>query len=88
MFPQVDGCFADVKQYKEDYTLLGQYLNATGRPITYSCSWPAYLPDPVKTGFKVVSFAPTCGIKMTQPETAKRCQLDLTGGLKEQIFWY
>ena len=24
------------------YPDLGRYLNATGRPIVYSCSWPAY----------------------------------------------
>ena len=27
------------------YPLFGQYLNATGRPIVYSCSWPAYWGD-------------------------------------------
>ena len=26
----------------EGYPDLGRYLNATGRPIVYSCSWPAY----------------------------------------------
>ena len=26
----------------EGYPELGRYLNATGRPIVYSCSWPAY----------------------------------------------
>ena len=50
---QVDGCYADPKQYAEQYPLLGKYLNQTGRAITYSCSWPAYLPDPTKTKFQV-----------------------------------
>lgn len=31
------------KQYwKLGYAEMGRYLNATGRPIVYSCSWPAY----------------------------------------------
>ena len=50
---QVDGCYADPKQYAEQYPLLGKYLNKPGRAITYSCSWPAYLPDPTKTKFQV-----------------------------------
>lgn len=37
-----DGCFADPKQYDTHYPLMGQALNATGRPIAYICSWPAY----------------------------------------------
>ena len=24
------------------YPILGKFLNETGRPIVYSCSWPAY----------------------------------------------
>lgn len=24
------------------YAEMGRYLNQTGRPIVYSCSWPAY----------------------------------------------
>jgi hypothetical protein len=53
---QVDGCYADPKQYAELYPLLGKYLNETGRAITYSCSWPAYLPDPTKTAFQVTAY--------------------------------
>lgn len=49
---QVDGCYADTDSYNETYPELGDALNATGRPIVYSCSWPAYLPDPVQTGFQ------------------------------------
>lgn len=50
---KVDGCYADPKQYAEQYPLLGKFLNQTGRAITYSCSWPAYLPDPTQTAFQV-----------------------------------
>ncbi|CAL8467558.1 g7096 [Coccomyxa elongata] len=50
---KVDGCYADPDSYNKTYPALGAALNATGRPIVYSCSWPAYLPDPVQTGFQI-----------------------------------
>ena len=50
---QVDGCYADVSTYNVTYPELGRALNNTGRSIVYSCSWPAYLPDPVQTGIQV-----------------------------------
>jgi hypothetical protein len=38
--------------YVPGYPEFGKYLNETGRPIVYSCSWPAYwgdkLPDYTK----------------------------------------
>lgn len=40
---KVDGCNADSVDYHWMYPLLGHYLNRTGRPITYECSWPAYI---------------------------------------------
>ncbi|KAF5271102.1 hypothetical protein FQA39_LY08240 [Lamprigera yunnana] len=40
---KIDGCYANVDEYKQGYTDFGRYLNETGRPIVYSCSWPAYL---------------------------------------------
>jgi hypothetical protein len=39
---KLDGCYADIKQMDTGYPLMGKYLNATNRPIVYSCSWPAY----------------------------------------------
>ena len=43
---KVDGCYEDVAQMDAHYSALSGYLNATGRPIVYSCSWPAYItPD-------------------------------------------
>lgn len=63
---QVDGCYADIHDYAKAYPLLGKYLNATGRPITYSCSWPAYLPDPVQTGFQAKS-PPSCDACLSWP---------------------
>ncbi|XP_019947332.2 alpha-N-acetylgalactosaminidase [Paralichthys olivaceus] len=37
-----DGCYSDVMQQEQGYPLMSKALNATGRPIAYSCSWPAY----------------------------------------------
>lgn len=42
----MDGCNADISAYNVSYPALGRALNATGRPIIYSCSWPAYLGPP------------------------------------------
>jgi len=42
---KVDGCFQDPEMMWDTYPELSRALNATGRPIVYSCSWPAYL-DP------------------------------------------
>ncbi|XP_075234708.1 alpha-N-acetylgalactosaminidase-like [Lycorma delicatula] len=39
---KVDGCNADTRKMDKGYPELGRYLNETGRPIVYSCSWPAY----------------------------------------------
>ncbi|KAF5274043.1 hypothetical protein FQR65_LT04441 [Abscondita terminalis] len=40
---KIDGCNASVSEYKDGYTNFGRYLNGTGRPIVYSCSWPYYI---------------------------------------------
>eukprot|EP00518_Triparma_eleuthera_P004149 CAMPEP_0182454530 /NCGR_PEP_ID=MMETSP1319-20130603/1124_1 /TAXON_ID=172717 /ORGANISM="Bolidomonas pacifica, Strain RCC208" /LENGTH=413 /DNA_ID=CAMNT_0024652547 /DNA_START=13 /DNA_END=1254 /DNA_ORIENTATION=+ len=42
---KVDGCYQDTDMMADTYPELSRALNATGRPIVYSCSWPAYL-DP------------------------------------------
>jgi len=39
---KLDGCYADIKTMPEGYPLMEYYLNQTGRPMVYSCSWPAY----------------------------------------------
>ena len=39
---KVDGCYADTDDMNAGYPEFGRYLNATGRPIVYSCSWPDY----------------------------------------------
>ncbi|KAI6198577.1 Alpha-galactosidase [Aphelenchoides besseyi] len=42
---KLDGCNSNYYQMESGYPLFGRYLNATGRPIVYSCSWPAYWAD-------------------------------------------
>jgi len=41
---KADGC-GDVATYPTAYPLMGAALQASGRNITFSCSWPAYLGD-------------------------------------------
>jgi alpha-N-acetylgalactosaminidase len=42
---KVDGCYANVSDMSVLYSKLSDTLNRTGRPILYSCSWPAYQDD-------------------------------------------
>ncbi|KAK5903696.1 hypothetical protein CgunFtcFv8_007453 [Champsocephalus gunnari] len=37
-----DGCYSNATEQEQGYPLMSKALNATGRPIAYSCSWPAY----------------------------------------------
>ncbi|XP_061108359.1 alpha-N-acetylgalactosaminidase-like [Conger conger] len=39
---KLDGCYSNATVQEEGYPLMWKALNATGRPIAYSCSWPAY----------------------------------------------
>ncbi len=39
---KLDGCNSNVSTMKTGYPEMTKYLNATGRPILYSCSWPDY----------------------------------------------
>ena len=39
---KMDGCYADVNEMPHGYLNVSRYLNATGRHIVFSCSWPAY----------------------------------------------
>ncbi|KAK7086452.1 hypothetical protein SK128_004219 [Halocaridina rubra] len=41
-YVKLDGCYADPVDMDQGYPEFGQYLNATGRPMVYSCSWPDY----------------------------------------------
>ncbi|XP_073994804.1 alpha-N-acetylgalactosaminidase-like isoform X2 [Rhodnius prolixus] len=53
---KVDGCYYDGYNYAKGYEALGQYLNQTGRPIVYSCSYPAYHDaSSIPTNYQVLS---------------------------------
>ncbi|XP_050296913.1 alpha-N-acetylgalactosaminidase-like [Anthonomus grandis grandis] len=39
---KLDGCYVSTEGMEEGYALMAQYLNNTGRPIAFSCSFPAY----------------------------------------------
>ncbi|KAI1897994.1 hypothetical protein AGOR_G00089030 [Albula goreensis] len=39
---KLDGCYSNATVQEQGYPLMSKALNATGRPIGYSCSWPAY----------------------------------------------
>ncbi|XP_038055498.1 alpha-N-acetylgalactosaminidase-like [Patiria miniata] len=39
---KLDGCYSNVTMMKKGYPQMSNYLNATGRPILFSCSWPDY----------------------------------------------
>lgn len=39
---KLDGCFSTHQEREEGYPKMSAALNATGRPIAFSCSWPAY----------------------------------------------
>ncbi|XP_047735992.1 alpha-N-acetylgalactosaminidase [Hyalella azteca] len=41
-YVKLDGCFSHPADMDRGYPLFGHYLNQTGRPMTYSCSWPVY----------------------------------------------
>eukprot|EP00933_Yihiella_yeosuensis_P046336 TRINITY_DN41854_c0_g1_i1.p1 TRINITY_DN41854_c0_g1~~TRINITY_DN41854_c0_g1_i1.p1 ORF type:complete len:419 (+),score=67.14 TRINITY_DN41854_c0_g1_i1:179-1258(+) len=41
---KVDGCYENTSTMAADYPAFGKALNKSGRQITYSCSWPAYMP--------------------------------------------
>ncbi|KAK7097343.1 alpha-N-acetylgalactosaminidase-like [Littorina saxatilis] len=40
---KMDGCFSTATEFPISYPIMGQWLNRTGRPILYSCSWPVYM---------------------------------------------
>jgi len=39
---KMDGCYSATSDFSDSYPLMEFYLNQTGRPILFSCSWPAY----------------------------------------------
>lgn len=41
-YVKLDGCYTALPDIESKYANFGKFLNATGRPMVYSCSWPAY----------------------------------------------
>ncbi|XP_078378504.1 alpha-N-acetylgalactosaminidase-like [Oculina patagonica] len=39
---KLDGCYSDPDKMDTGYPVVTKALNKTGRPIVFSCSWPAY----------------------------------------------
>lgn len=39
---KLDGCYSNIEDMTSGYPIMEFFLNKTGRPILYSCSWPAY----------------------------------------------
>lgn len=55
---KVDGCYGDPKTMNDAYPRFGKFLNETGRPILYSCSWPFYrrtADPPLDVDYKAVA---------------------------------
>lgn len=40
---KLDGCYTDIEDMDYGYPAMSFFLNQTGRPMLYSCSWPAYI---------------------------------------------
>ncbi|RZC40477.1 Melibiase domain containing protein, partial [Asbolus verrucosus] len=58
---KLDGCYADIDDLESGYIEMGKYLNQTGRPIVYSCSWPAYQ-EPLGVKPNYTALAETCNL--------------------------
>lgn len=55
-----DGCYSVPSTYDDAYPAMTQWLNRTGRPILYSCSWPAYQEGHMKPNYPKI--AENCNI--------------------------
>ncbi|XP_049627598.1 alpha-N-acetylgalactosaminidase-like [Suncus etruscus] len=53
---KLDGCYSTSSERDQGYPMMAAALNATGRPIAFSCSWPAYEGGlPPKVNYKQVA---------------------------------
>lgn len=59
---KVDGCYADPASMGEAYKNLSQILNKTGRPVLFSCSWPAYMENHCETDYQMSILKTTCNL--------------------------
>ena len=61
---KVDGCYMEAASMKEAYADFGDALNKSGRPILYSCSWPAYQDDHCENESDFQALARSCNLWM------------------------
>ncbi|KAL4229809.1 hypothetical protein ACF0H5_010201 [Mactra antiquata] len=40
---KLDGCYGDIGDFAYGYPAMSNFMNRTGRPMLFSCSWPAYI---------------------------------------------
>ncbi|KAH7719937.1 Melibiase family protein [Aphelenchoides avenae] len=53
---KLDGCYIEEDDMPKVYPEMSKYLLSSGRPIVYSCSWPAYLiQKPDKVNYSVIA---------------------------------
>ena len=53
---KMDGCASSTKDFDIAYPIMEFYLNKTGRPILFSCSWPAYMTEhQVKINYPLIA---------------------------------
>ncbi|CAL1261570.1 unnamed protein product [Larinioides sclopetarius] len=53
---KLDGCHSTLAHMNHGYPAFGKYLNLTGRPMAYSCSWPYYqLINRMEPDYKLIS---------------------------------
>jgi len=52
---KLDGCWCDPNSMDDGYPAFGKILNETGRPMVYSCSWPAYQTDHMVPDYKSIA---------------------------------
>ncbi|CAK9300237.1 unnamed protein product [Gordionus sp. m RMFG-2023] len=54
-YVKMDGCYADPGQMNDGYPEFSKWLNKTGRPIVFSCSWPDYQSDSARANYSFIS---------------------------------
>ncbi len=72
---KLDGCYASPAIYSTGYPNMSRALNATGRPIVFSCSWPAYIPNVSNMILYSPSLHPPPSLQPNYTEIAEYCNL-------------
>ena len=59
---KMDGCNANITEMPMGYGKVAQAINSTGRPIVFSCSWPAYWNGAGKTVSILLAYLETISL--------------------------